>query len=71
MNLGGDVINCALSASKQTADGDPKLTADYHLTSSSPCRNAGGTTDFPSDDLDGEARPLEGTSDCGADEFRP
>ncbi len=70
-NLGGDIVNCAITTSKQTADGDPKLTADYHLTASSACRNAGDPTDFPADDLDGNSRPLEGRSDCGADEFGP
>jgi hypothetical protein len=70
-NAAGDTANCTLTTSKQTADGDPKLTADYHLTATSPCRNAGDPTDFPPDDLDGDARPQEARSDCGADEWKP
>jgi hypothetical protein len=66
-----DAVNCTLTSSKQTTDGDPKLTADYHLTATSPCRNAGDPTDFPADDIDGDPRPQEARSDCGADEWKP
>lgn len=70
-NAGGDTVNCTVGASKTTADGDPKLGADYRLTAASPCRNAGDMTNFPADDLDGDVRPQEGRSDCGADELKP
>jgi hypothetical protein len=39
---------------------NPQLTANYHLSSSSPCINRGtgtpGTNPYPSDDLDGITR---------------
>jgi VCBS repeat-containing protein len=44
---------------------------DYHLRGTSSCRNAGanGAPAVPADDLEGTARPLEGTVDIGAYEF--
>jgi hypothetical protein len=69
-NTGGDQVNCTVTSSRDTSAGDPKLTGDYHLTSASPCRNAGSASDFPVDDIDGDARPSETGSDCGADEHR-
>lgn len=42
----------------------------YRLTSMSTCVNRGvATNDAPPDDIDGNARPIGGTSDCGAHEF--
>jgi len=41
---------------------------DLHLTSTSPAINAGDPGTFPSADIDGQARPLGGTPDAGADE---
>ena len=52
----------------------PKLdpARPYHLLAGSPCENTGDLTDFPLDDLDGDARPqpLGARSDCGADELK-
>jgi concanavalin A-like lectin/glucanase superfamily protein/fibronectin type III domain protein len=41
---------------------------DLHLTSSSPAINAGDPSTFPAADIDGQARPLGGRADAGADE---
>jgi hypothetical protein len=42
----------------------------FHLVTGSPCVDREvGTTDFPADDLDGNARPSGAASDCGADEL--
>jgi chitodextrinase len=42
---------------------------DFHLTSTSPARNAGSPSDYPAVDFDGQARPLGGRADAGADEL--
>lgn len=42
---------------------------DFHLTWLSPCINRGTNKDAPSDDMDGDARPCQGTVDMGADEY--
>lgn len=47
---------------------DPLLTADYHLLPTSPCRNAADPNASITIDIDGDARPLGGRSDVGADE---
>jgi hypothetical protein len=41
---------------------------DLHLTSSSPAIDAGDPSTFPGADIDGQARPLGGRADAGADE---
>ena len=43
---------------------------DYHLTATSPARNA-GTAGAPATDHEDRARPIEGTDDVGAYEFVP
>jgi hypothetical protein len=75
-NLIADQFNCTVTASSSKVGVEPMFSTDptrpYHLTSSSPCTNAGGTSDFPPDDIDGDPRPqpIGGSSDCGADELR-
>jgi hypothetical protein len=51
--------------------GDPKLTADFHLMSGSPCIDQLTPDPQVPDDIDGQSRPqgASGKSDCGADEF--
>jgi predicted outer membrane repeat protein len=41
---------------------------DFHLTSTSPCINAGTTTNAPEDDIDGDQRPIGSGIDIGVDE---
>ncbi|HEY3181372.1 MAG TPA: LamG-like jellyroll fold domain-containing protein [Gaiellaceae bacterium] len=43
-------------------------SVDLHLTSTSPAINAGDPSTFPALDIDGQARPLGGRADAGADE---
>ena len=43
----------------------------YHLTSASPLVDAGTDVGAPSDDIDGDARPLGAATDIGADEVAP
>ena len=56
-------------------DADPQLTAQYHLTSTSPCINRGNPLTAPQLDIDGESRAgqkskkLFFSPDIGADEF--
>lgn len=58
-------------------DADPLLTATYHLSSTSPCIDAGENSapDLPAVDIDGVARIIDGdndgaaTADMGADEY--
>ncbi len=69
-NTVGDMLNCASPAFYQSGDPLFDTSRPYHLTSSSPCVNAGGAT-CPSDDIDGDARPIGTTCDCGADEYNP
>jgi hypothetical protein len=42
---------------------------DFHLTWLSPCVNRGTNSSAPADDMDGDARPCQGTVDMGADEY--
>jgi hypothetical protein len=43
-------------------------SVDLHLNSTSPANNAGDPSTFPGADIDGQARPLGGRADSGADE---
>lgn len=47
---------------------DPMIDGTYHLLPGSPCVNKGVATEAPMKDLDGDARPAQGTVDIGADE---
>lgn len=42
---------------------------DLHLLKRSPARDAGAPGDFPSTDIDGQARPRDRAPDAGADEY--
>lgn len=71
---GNEPLGCQLVDSKTSSDGEPALAADgWHLTAASTCRNAvaAAPANAPPTDIDGDARPLEGKYDCGADEFKP
>jgi hypothetical protein len=51
--------------------GNPMLTSDYHLMAGSSCIDIlVPDTDVP-DDIDGQTRPYNVKSDCGADEYEP
>lgn len=51
-------------------DIDPSFIGggDFHIGQLSACVNAGTSTGAPSDDIDGDYRPLNGAYDIGADE---
>jgi len=56
----------------------PTASGDYHLQSSSPCIDSGTATGAPSDDIDGDSRPVDGPDvdtdaeyDMGSDEYMP
>jgi Cys-rich repeat protein len=72
-NVGLNWFNCATPTGREGVD--PRFSAmrPYHLTEGSPCQDAMASGDMPPDDFDGEPRPypLNGRSDCGADEYRP
>jgi parallel beta-helix repeat protein len=67
------------------AIGDPEITHNtcddplfvdpgtgYHISSDSPCRNAGAPGDYAGQtDIDGQNRVYEGCVDIGADEYCP
>jgi hypothetical protein len=46
------------------------VTGDYHITETSPCRDAAGAAAAPAVDYEGDARP-DGAADIGADEYVP
>lgn len=53
---------------------DPQLDSAFHLNSNSPAIDAGTRTNAPNHDVDGQLRPMAGTSglfhfDIGADEY--
>jgi hypothetical protein len=56
-------------------DADPLFadagSRDFHLTFTSPCRNAGdlAAPDLPAEDFEGDPRVAGGAADMGADEF--
>jgi hypothetical protein len=57
-------------------DADPAIQSagpvlyNLHLTRLSPCINMGSNTNAPALDIDGDGRPIMGTVDMGADEFK-
>jgi hypothetical protein len=52
------------------AAGDPMLTATQRLMAGSPCKDKLDPMMSVADDIDGDARPQNGLSDCGADELK-
>jgi hypothetical protein len=69
--VGSNAVVCDASATTNKVAVDPLFASPAHLGPNSPCLNAGNTTDFPPEDIDGDPRPQGPASDCGADEFRP
>jgi len=49
--------------------GDPGLNASYHLTATSPCKDQLPANMSTAYDIDGNPRPYNTLSDCGADEY--
>ena len=71
-SAGGNAYNCAseLIGGAPNLAGDPQFVArtnqDYHLLSSSLCVDAGTNLTVVTQDLDGNARPLDGNNDSNA-----
>lgn len=69
---GADVKGATLDSTDLLVD--PMLNLAFHLTAASPAIDAGTSTLAPNHDIDGDPRPLVGTSgharfDVGADEY--
>jgi parallel beta-helix repeat protein len=47
---------------------DPLMDAGYHLAANSPCIDKATSVDAPSDDIDGDSRPIGAGYDMGVDE---
>ncbi len=76
-NTGGSFMNCSATYSCFPAggptdgniNGDPLLTADYLLTSGSPCIDTASAAAAPARDILGTPRPQGAGPDMGAHEF--
>jgi len=53
---------------QQASSGNPTSAGNFHIQSGSPVVNQGTASGAPSDDIDGDSRPLGGGIDMGADE---
>jgi uncharacterized repeat protein (TIGR01451 family) len=72
-NTGGDYYGVAPGAHDISADPllvDP-ANGDFHLSSGSPCIDAGDPVNYPPTDFEGDARPNGAAPDIGADEYYP
>ena len=70
-NLGGNYYNIDPGAHDISADPllvDP-VNGDFHLSSGSPCIDAGDPVNYPPLDFEGDARPNGIAPDIGADEY--
>jgi hypothetical protein len=65
-NVTGDGAGCTVSS---CCAGDPLLTSTYRLMAGSPCIDKIDMSLSVPDDIDGQPRPHNLKSDCGADEF--
>ncbi|MCC6522788.1 MAG: putative metal-binding motif-containing protein [Polyangiaceae bacterium] len=63
-------VNTTVNGASGNVDFDPALDATGHLTSGSPCIDAGTLTggETPATDIDGDPRPAGALPDIGADE---
>lgn len=72
-NSGGDYFG--LQPGPHDISLDPMLAnpqaGDFHLSTGSPCIEAGDPGNFPTNDFEGDIRPLIVSPDIGADEFLP
>jgi hypothetical protein len=65
-NVTGQSAGCTIV---DCCTGDPLLSSTYRLMSGSPCLDKIDATMSLPDDIDGQARPTNLKSDCGADEL--
>ncbi len=61
----------ALMGASSNISADPLLDATFHISTASPCRNAGTAVSAPAFDFEGNPRPQEMIYDIGADEYMP
>jgi len=69
-NISSDPSFVSFTAGDKAANNDPKTGGDFHIQSSSPCRDTGNNADAPAGtDIDGDTRIINGTVDMGSDEY--
>jgi hypothetical protein len=61
-------LDTAQAFAANNIDAEPLLDASHHIGATSPCRDAGTSTEAPGHDFEGDVRPAGAAVDIGADE---